>query len=505
MVDVAVSRPGISAGAVAAVAALGASAVLRRVANHTGATAAEARAPMAGDDIVPHPMVEWTRGTTIDATPREVWPWLVQMGYGRAGWYTPEWVDKVFRIEAQRSAEVLVPQYQDVEVGDIIQDGPDYEGYFRLKVLEPERAIVYWSRRHPWRGHPVDPTDEEALAQLEASLLAGGIYLDFSWGLTLREIAPGRTRVLLRTRANYAPRWLPATMLGLADVSIGGTMLRALKERVEGGAHGRSDGGAAPAERRLEVHLCEEAPTADNLKQASLVSFPATVFLAAPDRAAFERAGDLLREANPDLRPGWWVQPPRSLMVSAFSDADELEAARTDLLAMPAGQPVLLDLEVPFWDRKRLVHRPSDLRRTADAFAALVATAERRHELWTAEWPPPGIDWPRSLRLTVPSARERAYMLYSTMMPGWWQHLLALRLERRFRSEPGVVGVGTLAPGIAGDEPVLTPDQLRRDLRQALEMGARGVIVYRLAGLTPDHATVCREFASPPLSLARTR
>src|SRR5512133_1850861 len=255
VVDVALSGRGRSLGAaiVGAVAALGTSALFRTIANHTGATAAEARAPVAGDDIVPHPQVEWTRGTTIDAGPQEVWPWLVQMGYGRAGWYTPEWVDKLFAIEAQHSAEALLPQYQDVKVGDVIQDGPDYEAYFRLKVLEPERAIVYWSRRHPWRGHPVDPRDEEALGHLEASLVAGRTYLDFAWGLTLREILPGRTRVLLRTRANYAPRWLPAIGLGPADVHIGGTMLRAIKERVEGANRSR-DSGAAPPQRRLEVH-----------------------------------------------------------------------------------------------------------------------------------------------------------------------------------------------------------------------------------------------------------
>lgn len=493
------SRQGrrLRAGTVSAVAALGTSAMLRRVARHTGVSAAEARSSMAGDDLVPHPMAEWTRGTTIDAPPGEIWPWLVQMGYGRGGWYTPLWVDRLFGIEARRSAEVLLPEYQDVEVGDIIQDGPDYEGYFRLKVLEPERAIVYWSRRHPWRGHPVDPTDEEALAQLEASLLAGGIYLDFSWGLTLREIVPGRTRVLLRTRANYGPRWLPATMLGLADVHIGGTMLRGIKQRVEGNADRQRGGGVSPPQRGLQIHLCEETPTAENLERASLVRFPATVFLAAPDRAAFERASDLLHQSNPDLRAGWWIQPPRSLMVSAFADADELEAARAELQVMPAGQPVILDLEVPFWDPKRLVHRRSELRRTAAAFASLVATAQRRHELWTAEWPPPIVDWPRSLRLTVPSASERAYMLYSTLMPPWWQQLLARRLERRFRSEPGMVGVGTLAPGVAGNEPVLTAEQLRRDLQQALEIGARGVIAYRLGGLTPAHAAVLEEFAFP--------
>jgi hypothetical protein len=450
---------------------------------------------MAGDDIVPHPQVEWTRGTTIDAAPQEVWPWLVQMGYGRAGWYTPEWVDRLFGIEVQHSADAVLPEYQAVKVGDIIQDGPDYEGYFRLEVLEPERAIVYWSRRHPWRGHPVDPTDEEALTQLEASLLAGGTYIDFSWGLTLREIVPGRTRLLLRTRANYRPRWLPAIVLGLADIQIGGTMLRRIKERVEGRPSGSRDRGATPRQRGLEVHLCEEEPNLQNLEPASLVRFAATVFLAAPNRAAFERARDLLHQSNSNLRAGWWVQPARSLMISAFADADELNAARSELHAMPAGQPVLLDLEVPFWDPKRLVHRPSDLRRTAGAFALLVATVQRHHELWTAEWPPPGVDWPTCLRLTMPSASERVYMLYSTMMPRWWQYLLARRLQRRFRSEPGIVGIGTLAPGIAGGDPVLTPEQLRRDLWQALQIGARGVVAYRLAGLTPEHAAVFEEFA----------
>ncbi|HEY6686789.1 MAG TPA: hypothetical protein VI094_11350 [Propionibacteriaceae bacterium] len=54
-------------------------------------TACVASCPPA--KIIPHPMVEWTRGVTVRTTPERVWPWLVQMGYGRGGWYTPGWVD----------------------------------------------------------------------------------------------------------------------------------------------------------------------------------------------------------------------------------------------------------------------------------------------------------------------------------------------------------------------------------------------------------------------------
>jgi len=67
--------------------------VVRRVSVRTGVSDAEALGPLPGDDIISHPMVEWTRGITVRTTPPRVWPWLAQMGYGRGGWYTPEWVD----------------------------------------------------------------------------------------------------------------------------------------------------------------------------------------------------------------------------------------------------------------------------------------------------------------------------------------------------------------------------------------------------------------------------
>ena len=67
---------------------------LHRVSMRTGVFDAEALGPLP-DEVIPHPMVEWTRGVTVRTSPQEVWPWLVQMGYGRGGWYTPEWVDLI--------------------------------------------------------------------------------------------------------------------------------------------------------------------------------------------------------------------------------------------------------------------------------------------------------------------------------------------------------------------------------------------------------------------------
>ena len=69
-------------------------AVVRRVSVRTGVSDSEALGPLPGDEVIPHSMV-WTPGVTVGTSPERVWPWLVQMGYARGGWYTPQWVDLV--------------------------------------------------------------------------------------------------------------------------------------------------------------------------------------------------------------------------------------------------------------------------------------------------------------------------------------------------------------------------------------------------------------------------
>jgi hypothetical protein len=67
---------------------------LHELGRRWGATDDEVRGPMTGDDIVPHAKGQTTHAITIDTAVEDVWPWLVQMGYHRAGWYTYPWVDR---------------------------------------------------------------------------------------------------------------------------------------------------------------------------------------------------------------------------------------------------------------------------------------------------------------------------------------------------------------------------------------------------------------------------
>lgn len=225
----------------AALGGIALGAVLRRTSVRTGVTDAEAFGSLPGDAILPHPMVEWTRGVTVDAAAGDVWPWLVQQGYYRAGWYTPERVDRIlnavlFRTTLpSRPGDRIIPDHQALAVGDVIADGPDHGAYFRVLEVEPERAIVYQSIRHPWRPSPVDAEDPASLERTERRLRDEGIYLEFTWSFVLRPVTGNRTRLLVRTRANYSPAvtGLIVPLLGLFDAAYGSATLRSIARRAE--------------------------------------------------------------------------------------------------------------------------------------------------------------------------------------------------------------------------------------------------------------------------------
>jgi hypothetical protein len=240
----AAARPTVSA-AVAASWVLGGwllGAGVRRVSVRTGVSDEEAFGSLPGDEFIAHPMVEWTRGVTVHAAPERVWPWLAQMGYGRGGWYTPEWVDLfanrwVFGIRHPfpASAGRLLPEYQHVAVGDLICDGPDYASYFRVLRVDPQHALVYRSIRHPRRGSPIDITDPASPQRVEQQLREAGTYMDFTSALLLIERPGQGTRLLLRTRANYSPRAIRLLALPFVmfDATYGVAMLRAIARRAD--------------------------------------------------------------------------------------------------------------------------------------------------------------------------------------------------------------------------------------------------------------------------------
>ena len=191
---------------------------LHRLGRGSGLAPGEDAQALPGDELVADPLWQSTRAITIEAPPELVWPWIVQMGFPshRAGWYTPHWLDRLTFGIRERSADRIVPELQHLEPGERVPDSADGSAYFTVAEVEPPHALVLHSTRH---------------------LIKPIRTIDFSWAFVIRELAPGRSRLLIRARAGYTPRWaLPFVELvvGPADFVNAGAMLRGIKTRVEG-------------------------------------------------------------------------------------------------------------------------------------------------------------------------------------------------------------------------------------------------------------------------------
>lgn len=145
-----------------------------------GATDEEVHSPFPGAELVPGGTRSATMAVTIDARPSKVWPWLVQMGYGRAGWYSWDYLDNFGR----QSSRELHAEWQNVKAGDYLS-GPHVSELERkaweVAALEPEHFLGLRSRI---RG-------SESL-----------------WAFWLKELPGGKTRLLVSGYWRTDPAWL---------------------------------------------------------------------------------------------------------------------------------------------------------------------------------------------------------------------------------------------------------------------------------------------------------
>lgn len=103
-----------------------------------GATPEEVASTLPGDELLPHADVVTTRAIPIQAPPERIWPWLVQMGSGRAGTYSYDWVENLFGLD-MHSAKVILPQFQELKAGD---EFPIADATMRIEALEPASLVV---------------------------------------------------------------------------------------------------------------------------------------------------------------------------------------------------------------------------------------------------------------------------------------------------------------------------------------------------------------------------
>ncbi len=196
-------------------------AVVHHLGRTYGATRAERRASLPGDEVVRRPQTVATHAATLPAPPEEVWPWLTQVGWHRGGWYTPRWVDLLLFPDNLPSADELLPGFPSPTVGDLVPDGPPESGcvFVVRDVVAGERLVLESTTHLPlgWRT-------------------SGRARLRWTWAFTLRPVDGGRrTRFVFRWRARTGPWWLTVgtqLLIVPADLVMSRGMLRGLRRRV---------------------------------------------------------------------------------------------------------------------------------------------------------------------------------------------------------------------------------------------------------------------------------
>jgi hypothetical protein len=185
-------------------------ATLRPALLRWGSNPDEVSAPLPGDNQVPRPYLTSTRTLHVRARPEHVWPWLSQLGYGRGGLSSYDWLDRLFGSTSAPSAETVLPAYQSLKVGDVIPlgRGPSWP----VTVLDHERALV------------VAPVPDAV-----------------SWCRALEAAGDGSTRLISRVRMRMGAKpllWLFAPLVDAPGFVMERKMLLDIKRRAESLARG---------------------------------------------------------------------------------------------------------------------------------------------------------------------------------------------------------------------------------------------------------------------------
>jgi hypothetical protein len=195
-----------------AAAGIVSAALLRRRYLGWGATDEDQNRPLAGDELLPSVDQSATRAITVDTAAENVWPWIVQLGQGRGGFYSYDWLENFVAHIDIHNADEIVPEWQDVAVGSEVRLAPELP--LQVAVVDPGRALVL-------RGAvPMGPAAPPC---------------DFTWAFVLLPQPERTTRLVVRERYQYSRRWAGLIVQPAQLVSCFMTpeMLRGIKTRAE--------------------------------------------------------------------------------------------------------------------------------------------------------------------------------------------------------------------------------------------------------------------------------
>ena len=247
----------------------------------------------------------------------------------------------------------------------------------------------------------------------------------------------------------------------------------------------------------MKFNFFEEYPTLENLEKAKLINFDSTIFLTANSFGEYKENEKLLHSINPNLSTAYWPILSNSYWISPFSNTKDLQEFIKEIFSVSEPVTILIDLELPLGKHRELYFKNFfSVWKNKKILKKFFREAPTHNiHIVTAEYPPffIGIDY--LYRLLGISFDVKKYkntqciMYYTSMMKNKFTSKLVKKGIVRVRKfNPDLqLGLGTIATGVLGNEPILATGSLKRDIDFMKANNIETGVIFRLGGLNEDY------------------
>jgi hypothetical protein len=240
----------------------------------------------------------------------------------------------------------------------------------------------------------------------------------------------------------------------------------------------------------MQIEFYEEFPTKNNLEKLKLISFPTKLFIAAKSIKDFRKTRVLVGKIKKNCVVAYWPIIKDSYYISPFSNTKNLIESFKILGQIK--NPLLIDMEIPL-KKSMILKNLFSFRKNKKPIKKFLEENKNRITV-PMQVSIPSFKIMELLGLSYNIAYEKNPMFYTSMMPKWLVKRTKKNLAILKNKESYAVGLGTIDTGIKGNEKILSPANLERDLSFCKSMGFNKVIIFRFGGLNKEYIKVLNKF-----------
>ncbi len=240
----------------------------------------------------------------------------------------------------------------------------------------------------------------------------------------------------------------------------------------------------------MQINFYEEFPSEKTLEKVKLINWKAKLYLAARGIKQYKKYKQITKKYNKNITTAYWPILPQSYWISPFSNTEELKNLFNKLKNF--NDNLLIDLELPI--KKSLIIK-NFLRYFKNKGLIKKFLENNKNKITTAQFPSSIISFiMKNLGLDYDVKTEKSLMYYSSMMPPYSSQNIKNHLKKLKNKSDYSISLGVLTTGITGDENIISPQQLEKDLKFVKDTGFKKVIIFRLEGLNNNYLEKIKKF-----------